>query len=331
MGDLPPPVNPERFLISPEGNEDAAVLRFPDGRALVQTLDLLTPVVNDPYRFGRIAAANALSDIYAMGGEPWCAMNIVCFPLSCQPQEVLHDILMGGADALREAGASLAGGHSIEDPEVKYGLSVTGLVDPDKIAANSGLKPGDCLFLTKPLGTGVLSTAVKAQWEGSAEHEDEIFKWAGRLQIGAANAIRRLHIKAATDVTGFGLAGHCLEMARASRTVVRLRAQALPLMRNALDMASMGLVPVGAHANREFCGTDIHVSPDITPALRDLAFDPQTSGGMLLAVRPEQREQLLAVLAENGDQAWEIGTVERSVAEQPGDAQSPGTPLLYID
>ncbi len=298
-------------------------MRLPDGApgdtALVQTLDLLTPVVNDPYRFGRIAAANALSDIYAMGGQPWCAMNIVCFPLTCQPEEILREILRGGSDTLEEAETTLAGGHSVEDPEIKYGLSVTGFVRPDRIARNSALRPGDILFLTKPLGIGVLSTAVKARWEGSDGLEEQIFRWASRLQKGAAHAIRSLDIRAATDITGFGLAGHCLEMARASKAAVRLHADALPLMEEARELAEFGLLPAGAHSNRAFCGEQVRVASDVDLPLADLFFDPQTSGGMLLAVRPEDRTRLADALAEHGDSAWEIGEVVSPSENMPSE------------
>jgi selenide,water dikinase len=310
--------------VNTEHYEDAAVLRLPEGKAMVQSVDLLTPVVNDPYRFGRIAAANALSDIYAMGADPWCAMNIVCFPLKTMQEEILHEILRGGSDILAEAETSLAGGHSVEDTEIKFGMSVTGFVDPNRIAVNSALRPGDCLFLTKPLGTGVLSTAVKAQWEGSETFEDEIFRWAGRPQKGAAYAIQTLGIKAATDITGFGLVGHGLEMARASNVSIILYANALPFMENAANLANMGLVPVGAYANRSFCAKQIHVDPDIDPAISDLAFDPQTSGGMLLAVRPGQRQALFDTLKEFNDTAWEIGQALEM------DPSRPGTPLLTL-
>ncbi len=279
-------------------------------------------MVNDPYRFGRIAAANALSDIYAMGGEPWCAMNIVCFPLTCQPEEILREILRGGSDALEEAETTLAGGHSLEDPEIKYGLSVTGFVHPDRIARNSALRPGDLLFLTKPVGTGVLSTAVKALWEGSDGFEEQVFRWASRLQKGAAHAIRSLGIRAATDITGFGLAGHCLEMARASEVAVRLHADALPLMEGALDLAEAGLLPAGAHSNRAFCGEQVRITPDVDLALADLFFDPQTSGGMLLAVRPQDKTRLADALAEYGDSAWEIGVVVSPSGSMPTNGPS---------
>ena len=228
---LPPdPLAKMRLLTSTHSNEDAAVVRLPAGKALVQTVDFFTPIVNDPYNFGQIAAANALSDVYAMGGEPWCAMNILCFPVRDLPEEALTAILAGGADKIIEAGAVLAGGHSVDDPEVKYGLAVSGLVDPDSFAANTNLEPGQTLVLTKSLGTGILATAVKAGWDGADELEQALVANSARLNAAPALVIRELKLKAATDITGFGLGGHALEMALASGVCVVFDAEALPLM-----------------------------------------------------------------------------------------------------
>jgi len=299
----------DRVIVGTRHNEDAAVVRLPGGQSIVQTLDFFTPIVNDPYSFGRIAAANALSDVYAMGGEPWCAMNIVCFPVKRLPESILADILRGGSDALREAGAALVGGHSVEDDEIKYGLSVTGLIDPDVIASNAGLRPGDRLLLTKPLGTGILATAVKANWPGCDAHEAELFRWASRLNKGAGRVIRELRLKAATDVTGFGLGGHCLEMAGASGVTVALDTAALPVLPGVLELAGMGLVPEGSHANRAYCHKYVRTEPGVSPVLADVAFDAQTSGGMLLAVSPDQVDAATALLAETGDPAYPVGEV----------------------
>ena len=220
LENLPPSPDPDgRLLCGPEGNEDATVVRVPEGRALVQTVDILSPIGNDPYTFGQIAAANALSDVYAMGGEPWCAMNIAFFPSTPKAaaeglgMDVLTAILRGGADKLHEAGGVLAGGHTVEDEEPKYGLSVTGVVDPAHVATNAGLCPGDVLILTKPLGTGILSTVAKAHWDGWEEAEAEFCRWASRLNRVGASVIRELGLRAATDITGFGLGGHALEQA----------------------------------------------------------------------------------------------------------------------
>lgn len=299
----------DRVIVGTRHNEDAAVVRLPGGQSIVQTLDFFTPIVNDPYSFGRIAAANALSDVYAMGGEPWCAMNIVCFPVKRLPESILADILRGGSDALREAGAALVGGHSVEDDEIKYGLSVTGLIDPEVIASNAGLRPGDRLLLTKPLGTGILATAVKANWPGCDAHEEQLFRWAARLNKGAGRVIRELRLKAATDVTGFGLGGHCLEMAGASGVTVALDTAALPVLPGVLELAGMGLVPEGSHANRAYCHKHVHTAPGVNPVLADVAFDAQTSGGMVLAVSPDQVDRATALLAETGDPAYPVGEV----------------------
>ncbi len=310
------PYASERLLTSTTSNEDAAVVRVPAGKALVQTVDFFTPVVNDPYAFGRIAAANALSDVYAMGGEPWSVMNILCFPADGLPADVPARILAGGADAVREAGAVLAGGHSLNDPEVKYGLAVTGLVDPERFAANDKLAPGKTLMLTKALGTGILATAVKAEWENAAELEEVIIASAGKLNAGPGRVVRELGLKAATDVTGFGLGGHLLEMAEASDVTVEIQASALPLLPHAYELAAMGLVPVGSHANRNFRRADTGIAAGVDPVLVDIIFDAQTSGGMVLALDPEQIPEATRILKEHGDMSVTIGSVARRVSSE---------------
>lgn len=299
----------DRLLVGAGDNEDAAVLRFPAGKAMVQTVDFLTPVVNDPYLFGRIAAANALSDVYAMGGEPWSAMNIVCFPVKNLPKEMLRDALQGGYDAILEAGAVLAGGHSVEDEEFKYGLAVTGCINPDHMATNRGLRAGDRLLLTKPIGTGVLATAVKGRWENSAELEACLGRWAGRLNKAGGEAIQTFGLLGATDVTGFGLGGHVLEMARASKVGVELTLADVPIMDGALDLAGMGLVPAGSFANKNFCSSQVAVAHGLDAVRVDLVFDAQTSGGLVLAVPEERVEAVQAFLRERGDMAACIGRV----------------------
>jgi selenide,water dikinase len=299
----------DRLLVGAGDNEDAAVLRFPAGKAMVQTVDFLTPVVNDPYLFGRIAAANALSDVYAMGGEPWSAMNIVCFPVKNLPKEMLRDALQGGYDAILEAGAVLAGGHSVEDEEFKYGLAVTGCINPDHMATNRGLRAGDRLLLTKPIGTGVLATAVKGRWENSAELEACLGRWAGRLNKAGGEAIQTFGLLGATDITGFGLGGHVLEMARASKVGVELTLADVPIMDGALDLAGMGLVPAGSFANKNFCSSQVAVADGLDAVRVDLVFDAQTSGGLVLAVPEERVEAVQAFLRERGDMAACIGRV----------------------
>ncbi len=304
-----PPVTDPRLLTAQGVNEDAAVVRLPDGRGLVQTVDFFTPIVNDPYRFGRIAAANSLSDVYAMGGEPLAAMNIVCFPAKTMDREILAEILRGGLDAVLAAGAVPAGGHSVEDKEIKYGLAVSGLVDANGFASNTGLRPGDVLLLTKPLGTGVLATALKAGFGDPAELETLLYTWAGRLSAAGGRVIRELGLTAATDVTGFGLGGHVLEMAAASKVGVEIRLAAVPFLPRAVELASQGMMPAGSFANRYFCASAVSVADGLDPIQVDLVFDAQTSGGLVLAVPEGKVEAARKMLEDAGDLAAVIGRV----------------------
>ena len=268
---------------------------MPEGRALVQTVDILSPIGNDPYMCGQIAAANALSDVYAMGGEPWCAMNIAFFPAGPDAEadgmtlDVLAQILRGGADKAHEAGAVLAGGHTVEDREPKYGLSVSGVIDPAHVASNRGLCPGDRLILTKPLGTGILSTVVKARWDGWEEAEAEFCRWAVRLNRGGGRVIRELGLRAATDITG--------------------EAERIPLRNRVLDYAGDGLVPGGSLANKRFCACGCDAADNVPDLLLSAVFDAQTSGGLLLAVPEERLEQAFGLLAEQDEGAWLVGEV----------------------
>ena len=298
-----------RLLAGGAYHEDAAVLRVPPGKALVQSVDVLAPLVNDPARFGAIAAANALSDIYAMGGEPWCALNIAFFPTGCLDLAILRDMLQGGADMLREAGALLVGGHTVEDAEIRFGFSVTGIVDADAVAVNDALRPGDILLLTKPLGTGVLATALKARWEGWEESEEELWRWCARLNRGGARVIRELGLKAATDVTGFGLGGHLLEMARASGVSVRIDLDSLPLLPRVAEYAKNGLVPAAGHANRVYCRPWTRMRASVDEIREVVLFDPQSSGGLALAVPAGKLDRAEALLAAQGDAFWRIGSV----------------------
>jgi selenide,water dikinase len=302
-------VEDERLLISGQGNEDAVVLKFPAGRAMVQSVDFLTPMVNDPYAFGCIAAANSLSDIYAMGGVPFSAMNIVCFPRDCLPLEVLQHILHGGRDTVQAAGAVMAGGHTVEDPELKFGLAVTGEVDANQVAQNSGAKPGDLLILTKPLGIGILATAIKAEWPNAQDLEGMILDWAGKLNAGGGQVIREYQLRGATDVTGFGLGGHVLEMAKAGGVHMQIWTQAVPVMDQVLELASMGLVPAGAYANKTHCQKSLQIRDGVDPLLVDVIFDPQTSGGLILSVPEGQVDEVQAALRKFGDLADVIGQV----------------------
>ena len=284
-----------RLLVGLETSDDAAVYQLTGDLALIMTVDFFTPVVDDPYLFGQIAAANALSDIYAMGGKPLLALNIVCYP-TCLSPGVMSEILRGGADKVREAGAVIAGGHTVEDSEPKYGLAVTGLVHPQKVVTNAGASPGDALVLTKPLGTGIITPALKA---GLAPPEacDAAIKTMCSLNREAAEAMQAVGVHACTDITGFGLLGHAAEMALASGVSLAFAYERIPLLPRALELASTGLVPGGAYRNRDYLLPRVNLAVSLTPAQQALLFDPQTSGGLLIAVPPERLEKLLEELA----------------------------------
>ena len=317
MRGLPPFTDP-RLLTSQGVNEDAAIVRLPGGQGLVQTVDFFTPIVNDPYKFGRIAAVNALSDVYAMGGVPLSAMNIVCFPAKTMDTAILGEILRGGLDAVLEAGAVPAGGHSVEDKEIKYGLAVSGLVDADGFASNTGLRPGDVLILTKPLGTGVLATAIKGDFGDILALEELLYTWAGRLNAAGARVIRELGLLAATDVTGFGLGGHVLEMAAASHVAVELRLADIPFLPQAVELAGYGMLPAGSFANKRYCADAVSVAARLDPIRCDLVFDAQTSGGLVLAVPEGKVAAARQMLQAAGDLAAVIGRV---VEEEAGKAR----------
>lgn len=279
------------LLVGRETSDDAGVYRLSEDTALVQTVDFITPVVNDPYDFGRIAAANALSDVYAMGGRPITAMNVVCFPVKSMDKAVLREILRGGLEKIHEAGAALVGGHSVEDPEIKYGLSVTGLVHPDRVLTNAGVRPGDAIILTKPLGTGVLATAIKAGLV-SGEAQRRAIETMATLNRRAAEIMADYPVNGCTDVTGFGLLGHALEMARGSKVTITIFTENVPLLPEVLDSVQMGLVPAGSFSNRNFCAHQIRQLKAIDPMLLDILADAQTSGGLLISL-PEDRASVL--------------------------------------
>jgi selenide,water dikinase len=264
-------------------------------------------MVNDPYGFGRIAAANALSDVYAMGGEPLSAMNILCFPCKCAPAWVMRAILEGGRDAVAESGAVHAGGHSVDDEIVKYGLAVSGTVDPERMATNRGVRADDTLVLTKPLGTGVLANAILAEWDGYEEMERTLVAHCGRLNARAGSLIGALGLTGATDVTGFGLGGHLLELARASRVSMALELDGLPLLPGARELASMGLLPGGSIKNREHYLPYCAVPEGADPILVSLAFDAQTSGGLVLAIPGPKLAEALSRLNDLGEPCAVIG------------------------
>ena len=279
-----------------ETGDDGAVYQLTEDLAIIQTVDFFTPIVDDPYTFGQIAAANSLSDIYAMGGVPILALNIVGFP-NCLSPDVLAEILKGGADKVIEAGASLVGGHSVEDEEPKYGLSVTGTVHPQKILTNKGAQPGDRLILTKPLGTGVLSTAIKADMLSKEEYQEAVDVMALLNKI-ALEAVQGSVVNACTDITGFGLIGHGVEMAEGSGVTITLQANSVPVIQAALHYAEMGFIPGGMYRNRDYFNSKVELKGEVQEALLDLLYDPQTSGGLLLSVAPGEVEGIMNRLSD---------------------------------
>ncbi len=307
MAKLPVKAN-SRLIVGMESSDDAGVYRLDDDTALIQTLDFFTPIVDSPYDFGRIAAANSLSDIYAMGGIPVTAMNIVCFPVDDLPESVLKETLEGGLEKINESGAVLVGGHSVDDPEFKYGLSVTGLVHPNRVLTNGGAKLGDRLLLTKPIGTGILATAVKGKLADSATVK-RLVDIASDLNRAAAMVAQDFSPNACTDITGFGLAGHLLEMARASGNVFEIEARAVPLIESAVEFGTMGMFPAGAYANKKHFADMVFIDSGVDDILADIMFDPQTSGGLVYALPPSKAADCLKALHDKGIEARLIGVV----------------------
>lgn len=305
MGKLPK-FNDPMLLVGTETADDAAVYRISEELAMIQTVDFFTPVVDDPYLFGQIAAANALSDVYAMGGEPKVALNLAAFP-DCLDIEILGEILQGGADKVMEAGAVLAGGHTISDNEPKYGLCVSGFVNPKSMWKNYGAQPGDILVLTKPLGTGIISTAIKGEL-ASEQEIDTAVKTMAALNKYARDIAAGFEIHSCTDITGFGLAGHAMEMAKGSEMTLILHTGKLPVLPGVQEYAQMGLIPAGAYRNREYLEADV-LSEIAGTWQEDLVYDPQTSGGLLLAVKKEEAVQLMGRLAEFDLPGMAIGEV----------------------
>lgn len=278
-----------------DSSDDACVYQVSPEVAVIQTVDFFTPIVDDPYLFGQIAAANALSDVYAMGGVPKLAMNLLCVP-NCLSLQTVRGILEGGHSKAVEAGCVIAGGHTIQDNEPKYGLCVTGFVHPDRILRNVGALPGDVLVLTKPLGAGILTTALKADLI-SPEARDEVYAHMATLNARAGQVVLQVEqVHACTDVTGFGLLGHAFEMTQEGSVTIRLHGKALPLMREAREMAEMGVIPSGAYRNQDYVRPHLTLLPGAEQVLLDLASDPQTSGGLLVSLPPDQAERLLALL-----------------------------------
>ena len=298
-----------------ERAEDAGVYKLTDDLAVIQTLDFFTPIVDDPYSFGQVAAANALSDVYAMGGRPLTAMNIVCFPIKTMDISVLQEILAGGLEKVHEAGAIVVGGHTVEDDELKYGLSVTGVIHPAKVVLNTGARAGDRLILTKPLGTGIISTAIKGG-VASAGAEAKIVKSMTTLNRKAAELMQETGVHAGTDVTGFGLLGHAGEMIDGSDVGMVIHSAAVPFFTEAKEYAEKGLTPGGLHRNREFRASMVSMKKSVPDYMADILFDPQTSGGLLISVAPEKAQDLLARMHREG--IPEAALVGEVVAEPKG-------------
>ncbi|KXB62574.1 selenide, water dikinase [Olsenella sp. DNF00959] len=304
LSDLPNTFNP-RLLIGFDSSDDACVYKVSDDTALISTVDFFPPMVDDPYLFGQIAAANALSDVYAMGGTPTLAMNLLCFP-NCLDVSVAEEILRGGADKAKEAGCTIAGGHTITDDEPKYGMCVMGFARPDEVLANGGARPGDALVLTKRVGSGLLNTAVKGELLEQSELGD-LYREMSTLNKYAAEVARDFDVHGCTDVTGFGLAGHLCEMAEGAGVTVRLSYSAVPLFDSAADMARMGIVPGGAYRNEDYFGDRVKVDEGLAEEVPEVVFDPQSSGGLMFALPPEQADELVARIRATGVSAARVG------------------------
>jgi len=296
------------LIVGLETSDDAGVFRITKDIALIQTLDFLTPVTDDPYEFGQIAAANSLSDVYAMGGTPLTAMNIVCFPTADFAEEVLQQTLQGGLDKIHESGATLVGGHSVDDPEFKYGLSVTGVVHPDRVLTNHGIRIGDQIILTKPVGTGIVATALKGKL-ADADTIRTMVKIMSTLNRDAAEVMTGFDVGGCTDVTGFGLAGHLLEMAQGGKKDIALFTADVPIIENAADWAAMGLVPAGAFRNRRYSEPGMVIPKQMDKIVLDLMFDPQTSGGLLISVKKKDARDCLLAMQDRGIPAALVGEV----------------------
>ena len=286
-----------KVLVGLDTSDDAAVYELTDDLAMIQTVDFFTPIVDDPYMFGQIAAANALSDVYAMGGIPKLALNIVGFP-NCLSPDVLSEIMKGGADKVMEAGAILIGGHSIQNDEPFYGLCVSGLIHPSKVLKNYGAKPGDVLILTKQIGTGIINTAAKVSLADSRAIQEATTVMAS-LNRKPKEVMDRFTVHACTDITGFGLLGHSLEMAEASKVSFLLHKKDIPFIKESLDYAEMGLVPAGAHENRKFQEGKVEFK-GIGTAFQDILFDPQSSGGLLYSIPKEEKDAVLEAIEKAG-------------------------------
>ncbi len=308
MSELPKQPADPNLIVGFDTADDAGVYRLHDDLALVQTLDFFTPIVDDPFDFGRISALNSINDVWAMAGTPITALAITCFPKTGVDPAILTEIMRGGLETLNRYGVTLIGGHSVDNAQIMFGYSITGVINPNQVARNSGAQPDDLVILTKPIGTGVISTGIK-----KARASEEIVAASVETMLTpgkfAAEAMREFGVKGATDVTGFALLGHAWEMAWASKVTIEIYACAVPLLDGALELAEAGMLTSGDKTNREYVGEDVELSPGVDGNLIKLLFDPQTAGGMLIAVAEDKAEALLGTLRENYSRAQIIGKV----------------------
>jgi selenide,water dikinase len=308
LGSLPKQPHDPNLLIGFENADDAGVYRLNENLAIVQTLDFFTPIVDEPYDYGRIAALNSINDVWAMGGTPITALAITCFPKKGVEFSILGEIMRGGLSVLTENRVALIGGHSVDNDQIMFGYAVTGLIHPDQVASNNGARPGDALILTKPIGTGVISTGIKF---GKADPQVAANSIATMLTPGrrAAEALREFGVRGATDITGFGLLGHAWELAKASKVTLEIVAQRVPLLPGALELARRKMLTAGDKTNREYVGDDVLVDGDVGKELASLFYDPQTAGGFLIAITQDRADAMLALLRESYVHAEIIGRV----------------------
>jgi selenide,water dikinase len=308
LSELPKQPADPNLIVGFDTADDAGVYRLREDLALVQTVDFFTPIVDDPYDYGRISALNSINDVWAMAGTPLTALAITCFPKTGVNPAILTEIMRGGLETLNKHGVTLIGGHSVDNAQIMFGYAVTGIIDPNKIATNSGAQPGDLIILTKPIGTGVISTGIKKARAAEAivAASVETMLTPGKY---AAEAMREFGVKGATDVTGFALLGHAWEMACASKATIEIYACAVPVLEGALELAAAGMLTSGDKTNREYVGNDVEISPNLGVELVRLLFDPQTAGGMLISVTEEKAEALLGSLRNNYPHAGIIGRV----------------------
>lgn len=311
---LPKNIPDANLIVGLDTSDDAGVYKLTDELAIVQTVDYFTPIVDDAYMFGAVAAANALSDVYAMGGKPLTVLNIVGFPVSKLDKKILADILRGGADKVREAGAVIAGGHSIDDTDPKFGMAVTGIVHPDKIWTNAGARAGDRLVLTKPIGVGIVTTAIK-RGKATPEAIEQVETVMATLNKVASETAQNFTVHACTDITGFGLLGHTAEMARGAGVGIEIDASSVPMLPDSYALAEQGIIPGGSLRNYDWLADDVQYADSIDEVTRKILCDAVTSGGLLLSVPAEEADALVDALKKNGVAAAAV--VGRVVEEHP--------------